>query len=154
MVRRLKSEIVGWDGNPRFPPREIRVIEVDYSEDERTVHRALKTYSRLRVNDARDGTERYATEFVLKLLKKRLFSSPQAFLDTLNKHEKSIRESAKLNSRSRTKPPQNILRRQLLQIDESYADDTEYEEASDSAVDTATRTFRPLSGQDIHSSTK
>lgn len=148
MVRRLKSEITRWDGQPRFPPREIHEIEVDYTEDEREVHRALKRYARLRTEAAHDGTERYATEFVLKLLKKRLFSSPQAFLDTLKKHESTISEPAEARARSRRKPPQNILRRQLQQIDESYADDDEYEGVTDSAVDTATRTFRPLSGQE------
>ncbi len=148
MVRRLKSEITRWDGQPRFPPREIHEIEVDYTDDEREVHRALKRYAYLRTDAARDGTERYATEFVLKLLKKRLFSSPQAFLDTLNKHERTISEPADSRAHSRRKPPQNILRRQLQQIDESYADDDEYEGATDSAVDTATRTFRPLSGEE------
>ena len=146
MVRRLKSEIILWNGQPKFPPREIHEIEVDYTNDERAVHRALTRYARLRTDAARDGTERYATEFVLKLLKKRLFSSPQAFLDTLNKHERTIREVAE--PRARRKPQQNILRRQLQQIDESYADDDEYEDATDSAVDSATRTFRPLSGQE------
>lgn len=148
MVRRLKSEITRWDGQPRFPPREIHEIEVDYTEDEREAHRALKRYARLRTEAARDGTERYATEFVLKLLKKRLFSSPQAFLETLNKHERSISEPAESRAHSRRKPPQNILRRQLQQIDESYADDDEYEGATGSAVDTATRAFQPLSGEE------
>ena len=148
MVRRLKSEITLWNGQPKFPPREIQEIEVDYTDDERAAHRALKDYARLRTEAAQDGSERYATEFVLKLLKKRLFSSPQAFLDTLNKHERTMSDRAESRARSRRKPPQNILRRQLQQIDESYADDDEYEDATDSAVDTATRTFRPLSGHE------
>ena len=148
MVRRLKSEITRWDGQPQFPPREIHEIEVDYTDDEREVHRALKRYARLRTEAARDGTERYATEFVLKLLKKRLFSSPQAFLDTLNKHERTISEPADSRAPSRRKPPQNILRRQLQQIEESYANEDEYEDATDSAVDAATRTFRSLDDQE------
>ncbi|MCY3780045.1 MAG: DISARM system SNF2-like helicase DrmD [Chloroflexi bacterium] len=148
MVRRLKSEITLWNGQPKFPPREIHVIEVDYTDDERAVHRALTRYARLRTEAARDGTERYATEFVLKLLKKRLFSSPQAFLDTLDKHKRTISESTRSHGQTHRKPPQNILRRQLQQIDESYADDDEYEGATDSAVDTATRTFRPLNNQE------
>ena len=148
MVRRLKSEITLWNGQPKFPPREIHEIEVDYSNDERAVHRALTRYARLRTEAARDGSERYATEFVLKLLKKRLFSSPQAFLDTLIKHERTISDSTRSRGLTRRKPPHNILRRQLQQIDESYADDDEFEGATDSAVDTATRAFRPLSGQE------
>ena len=148
MVRRLKSEITRWDGQPRFPPREIHVIEVDYDDDERAVHRALKQYAGLRTDAVRDGRERYATDFVLKLLKKRLFSSPQAFLDTLNRHEQSVSASAAAGARSRSKPLQGVLRRQLQQIDESYADDDEYEDATVGAVDTATRTFRSLNDQE------
>ncbi len=148
MVRRLKSEITRWDGQPRFPPREIHVIEVDYDDDERAVHRALKQYARLRTDAARDGTERYATDFVLKLLKKRLFSSPQAFLDTLNRHEQSVSASTASGARPRNKPLQGVLRRQLQQIDESYADDDDYEDATVGAVDTATRTFRSLNDQE------
>ena len=148
MVRRLKSEIARWNGTPRFPAREIHVIEVDYDDDERAAHQALKQYARLRTDAACDGTERYATDFVLKLLKKRLFSSPQAFLDTLNRHEQSVSESAVAGARSRRKPLQGVLRRQLQQIDESYADDDEYEDATIGAVDTATRTFRSLNDRE------
>jgi len=39
------------------------------------------------------------TEFVLKLLKKRLFSSPAAFLHTLTEHEKTLRESRRAMGR-------------------------------------------------------
>ena len=37
-----------------------------------------------------DNAEKFATEFVLKTLKKRLFSSPAAFAATLEQHEKSL----------------------------------------------------------------
>ena len=43
---------------------------------------------------------RLATDFVLKTLKKRLFSSPAAFLTTLNKHEASLRTATKRASGS------------------------------------------------------
>ncbi len=39
MVRRLKTDIVGWDGNPRFPERDIRALEVCYSAAEREAAR-------------------------------------------------------------------------------------------------------------------
>lgn len=56
---------------------------MDYAEDERAAHRDLKEYTTLRIGGATASGERYATEFVLKLLKKRLFSSPAAFATTL-----------------------------------------------------------------------
>jgi ERCC4-related helicase len=145
MVRRLKSEFIDeWDGKPRFPQRRLHVIEVDYSDEERQVHAWLKEYTALRHANMRDDSERFATEFVLKLLKKRLFSSPAAFAATLAKHVESITAVAQPAKRP-VRPSMGILRRQLAQIEEEYADDNEYEQATSGAVDTATRLFRELS---------
>jgi hypothetical protein len=91
MVRRLKSDLKGWDGAPRFPDRKLEAIEVSYSAQEREVHRLLQAYtsSRLAHTNAENETEYFASEFVLKLLKKRLFSSPQAFAIMLKQHEET-----------------------------------------------------------------
>jgi hypothetical protein len=84
MVRRMKSELPPkWDGSPRFPKRKLEPIEVPYTDEERSVHRALQEYADLRSKRTQDNAEAMATEFVLKTLKKRLFSSPAAFLTTL-----------------------------------------------------------------------
>lgn len=88
MVRRMKSDIVDFNGKPRFPRRVIHSLEVDYSEDERKVHQLFQEYSKLCLTNAA-GMARLpflALQFVLILLKKRLFSSPQAFAKTLAKH--------------------------------------------------------------------
>src|SRR6187551_1749601 len=54
-------------------------------------NRKLQRYCKLR-QEAGDGdVGNLGTEFVLKLLKKRLFSSPAAFLHTLTEHEKTLR---------------------------------------------------------------
>src|SRR6266851_8776899 len=87
MVRRLKSELPPhWDGTPRFPQRVLEPIEVDYTSEERTTHRHLQAYTHSRLAKPGDEVEQFATEFVLKLLKKRLFSSPEAFAITLKQH--------------------------------------------------------------------
>ena len=94
MVRRMKSELPPrWDGSPRFPNRVLEPIEVPYSDEERAVHAALREYVESRVIRSQDNTEKLATEFVLKTLKKRLFSSPAAFLATLDSHENSLRQA-------------------------------------------------------------
>ena len=90
MVRRMKTEIVDWRGKPRFPCRKLIPIEVAYPEEETATHATLSRYAALRKAAATDRTETFATEFVLKLLKKRLFSSPEAFRLTLEKHRKSV----------------------------------------------------------------
>ncbi|RME04629.1 MAG: helicase, partial [Bacteroidetes bacterium] len=121
------------------------VIEVAYPEEERQVHAWLKEYGRLRHEEADDTSgERFATEFVLKLLKKRLFSSPAAFAATLSKHEQTVTGQSEPR-KGRKRPSPGILRRQIAQIDEEYADDEAYETAAGSAAAAASQLFRPLS---------
>src|SRR5438034_1878789 len=79
MVRRLKSELPPrWDGTPRFPKRVLEPIEVHYSAEEHEAHRLLRASTNPRLEKCQEEVEKYASEFVLKLLKKRLFSSPEA----------------------------------------------------------------------------
>ncbi|MBK8536558.1 MAG: hypothetical protein IPL59_16370 [Candidatus Competibacteraceae bacterium] len=60
----------------------MQSLEVPYTEAERQAHRALQDYTALRMQNAKSAAEQFAAEFVLKLLKKRLFSSPAAFATT------------------------------------------------------------------------
>jgi ERCC4-related helicase len=148
MVRRMKSELpTRWDGSPRFPKRVLDPIEVPYTDEERAVHAALRQYAELRVERSQDNSEKLATEFVLKTLKKRLFSSPAAFLTTLDSHEKSIRQAKR--GKSVRKPSISILKQELDRIDEDYADDTEYDEATTDAVDAASLLFSEPSANEL-----
>jgi len=141
MVRRLKSELPPrFDGSPRFPDRKPEPLEVDYPQDERAIHAALREYTRLRHANVADHAEKFATEFVLKTMKKRLFSSPAAFATTLAQHERSLQTATRRRRASR--PTIGILQRQLDRVDEEYADDDEYEQAGQDAVDAASRLFR------------
>ncbi|GIK88174.1 MAG: helicase SNF2 family protein [Betaproteobacteria bacterium] len=147
MVRRLKRELPPrWDGSPRFPERVIAPIEVVYPDDERRAHQALAEYSALRTGGTRDDAERYASEFVLKMLKKRLLSSPQAFLITLEKHRESLRNARRVTVR--TAAPPGILRRQVEALEDDAADDDVHEQAAIDAVDSAAALFRPLEAQE------
>src|SRR3954466_8434564 len=115
MVRRMKSELPPkWDGSPRFPRRVLEPLEGPYTDEERAIHAALRRYAGLRSKRARDNAESVATDFVLKTLKKRLFSSPAAFLTTLNKHEASLRTATK--RASGVKPSVGILKREIDRI--------------------------------------
>lgn len=122
MVRRMKSELeLRWDGSRRFAKREVQHLEVDYTESERAAHRNLRKYAKLRQQAAElDAAGRMATEFVLKLLKKRLFSSPAAFSTTLAKHRKSLGKGGAGELVA--------LRRQVEELDDDFANDEEYEE--------------------------
>ncbi|WP_443062383.1 DISARM system SNF2-like helicase DrmD [Streptomyces sp. NBC_00457] len=86
VVRRLKSTITNLDGSPRFRTRrDPRELPVEYTDPEREIHGVLSSFSDLRrkrmTPKARGG--RRAADLVTLLLKKRLFSSPAAFLHTV-----------------------------------------------------------------------
>ncbi|HEX6288037.1 MAG TPA: DISARM system SNF2-like helicase DrmD [Herpetosiphonaceae bacterium] len=148
MVRRLKSELPPrWDGTPRFPERRLHTIEVAYTEAEHAIHRALQRYSALRQTRAADQTEQVATEFVLKLLKKRLFSSPEAFARTLAQHVQSL-ETARRRTKPQARPALGILRQQIAQVEEAFDDDAAADTASADALESATRLFRPPTGEE------
>jgi superfamily II DNA/RNA helicase len=81
------------------------------------------------------------------MLKKRLFSSPNAFAITLAKHE-SLLSNAK-RRKSSPKPTRGILQRQIDRVDEDYSIDDEAEEATQEAVDTAGLLFREPTGEEL-----
>lgn len=148
MVRRLKSELPPrWNGEPRFPKREIEPIEVAYTQQERDIHLALQQYSELRLTHASDSSEQYATEFVAKLLKKRLFSSPAAFFATLTKHESALTEAKRHTSVTR-RPSVGILRSKVEQLDEEHDNDESLIDATNEALEAVALLFREPTAQE------
>jgi SNF2 family DNA or RNA helicase len=140
MVRRMKTELkVTWDGRRRFAERKVKHLEVPYTEDERQAHRNLQRYTELRLKQAaaNDG-ERMAAEFVLKLLKKRMFSSPAAFGTTLEKHIATVGGQKAL--------AQNL--REIDDFSDDYADDDEYETETGEAVRAGSQALSPLSAEE------
>lgn len=143
MVRRLKSDILNWDGTPRFPPRKIEAIVVHYTDEEKQAHDLLNQYRSLRLSNVNDKS--FADEFVLKLLKKRLFSSTAAFLSTLEVHLQTLKNPPKTEAE---KPKISLLRREINNSEDSYATDQEFDEAQKNAIATATRSQRSLSADE------
>jgi superfamily II DNA or RNA helicase len=130
-VRRLKQDLVNDDGTPRFPRRKVVMLEVEHPESEREVHAQLVAYGVARA--ARLGSSasaRAAADFVTTLLKKRLFSSPAAFLRTLEVH----RETLLRERRPEATPSHTVLQR-LFEDAASSLDG----EASDDGVGEAER---------------
>ncbi|MEX1115855.1 MAG: DISARM system SNF2-like helicase DrmD [Akkermansiaceae bacterium] len=140
MVRRLKSELkLRWDGSRRFAERQVKHIEVPYTETERQVHRNLQRYTELRAKSAQTPSQRFGAEFVLKLLKKRLFSSPAAFASTIEKHAKSVGAGGASSGSAWM---------QSLSADDEYFDDEEYEAVAAEKIETASRHSAPLSREE------
>jgi superfamily II DNA or RNA helicase len=147
MVRRLKPELPPhFDGTPRFPVRKLEPITVTYSDEERAAHADLARYTELRIDNASTHAETFATEFVLKLLKKRLLSSPAAFSRTLAKHRHTV--EALGAARTKTRASLGVLRVLADRVDESYETEEDYEEAEDEAQSSSASVFKPLSGEE------
>ena len=138
MVRRMKSELeLRWDGSRRFAKRVVKHLEVDYTAAERRGHQALRRYAELRGASAATAGEQFATEFVLKLLKKRLFSSPAAFAITFEKHARSVGAGKGIANGT-------AWQRQVEEADNDFANDEDHENLSLEAVETASRHVMPL----------
>jgi hypothetical protein len=149
MVRRLKSEIMNWASKARFPERKIEPILVTYTRQERQVHQTLRTYSQHRSQLAlEDNAAHYAVEFVTTLLKKRLFSSPAAFLSTLEKHIESLNSPKRHTSVTR-RPDVGILRSRIERVEEEHDDDDELGEATAEALEATAQLFEPPDAQDM-----
>jgi len=142
MVRRMKSDIVDADGQPVFPIRKLECLDVDYSEEERSVHRLLHEFTESRSKSVEGTRYGFGTDFVHMLLKKRLFSSPMAFALTLAKHRETLergrthREGSTLDDR--------VLRKAIVRTEEEYSDDARAEEARLEAVEVASELAVPL----------
>lgn len=145
LVHRLKSEIENPDGTKRFPARKLEAIEVPYSDSEREAHRKLQRYSQSRQEAVKGEAGGLGTEFVLKLLKKRLFSSPAAFLTTLTKHEQTLRGLGKDASERSSAAS---LRLEVDRVEDDWSDDQEYEDAEADAITTATTAFARLTDEE------
>lgn len=143
MVRRLKSDITDKDGRPVFPARKLEALEVDYGVDERKIHAALVEYTKLRRDAAKEGGQGFATDFVLKLLKKRMFSSPAAFAATLEKHRGTI--ATRRGAITSDALEQRVVRRLVQEADEEYGNDEESEEAKVEAIEVVSSNLDALS---------
>ena len=147
MVRRLKSEIVDDQGRPVFPKRVPLSLEVEYGEEEEAVHAALTEYTASRLERVRGTKAEQGERFVLKLLKKRLFSSPAAFARTLARYVSTL--EGKDRARRRIQPMDaHVLRRYVREAEEEQVDDRAKEEAIDEAtVAVATMAPPPSEGE-------
>lgn len=135
MVRRLKTELTDKDGNRIFPTRDLRALEIPYSDEERAIHRKLVEYCVSREQTC-EGSGARGTWFINGLLKKRLFSSPAAFAATLEKHVATL--EGRRESKA-TPLEDRILRKAILKAEEDYADDRKAEDAQLEAIEEATR---------------
>jgi superfamily II DNA or RNA helicase len=127
VVRRLKRHIVDADGEPRFRQRDAREMPVAYPDDERRIHGLLKDFADARRKRLRQSKGRKAADLVTLLLKKRLFSSPYAFGQTIAVYADT------LASKTKTLPPEDEWLEDFFE-ETATLDDEALEEAEHDAL--------------------
>jgi superfamily II DNA or RNA helicase len=166
MVRRLKRDLPPrWDGSPRFPRRVTGYLEVQHTDEERHAHELLAEYAASRRKAAGGETGAAAADFVITLLKKRLFSSPKAFAETIETHLRTMtarsRQAAGAEAgpapgedeaerlagldRAVTRAGMRILKPLIERLEETADDDAAYRQSETEALHAARRMVPPLS---------
>ncbi|MEH1014225.1 DISARM system SNF2-like helicase DrmD [Micromonospora sp. CPCC 206060] len=154
MVRRLKSELPPrWDGTPRFPARHLNYLEVDYPAAERQAHDQLNRYAASRRSGAPGRAGELAADFVTTLLKRRLFSSPKAFAETVDTHlatmtARSDGTDADVIDRAGAAAGERVLQPMIERLAETAEDDQAYREAEADALTAVRHCVAPLSTQE------
>jgi hypothetical protein len=144
MVRRLKSDLVDAKGKKLYPVRRLEALNVEYTAEEREARQLLEQYIASR--EKQDEREGAASHFVHQLLRKRLASSPAAFMSTLARHTATI--EGKGEARRTSGLDERILRRAIAKTEEDYADDDTREAAESEAIEEASRRLRPLTSDE------
>jgi ERCC4-related helicase len=151
MVRRLKRDLPArWDGSPQFPVREIGYLPVEYSKVERETHALLARYAESRRTQGGDRTGRAAADFVTTLLKKRLFSSPKAFAETIETHLQTMnaRDDDDALDRAAARAGEKVLRPLAERLEETAEDDAAYATVQADALTTVRRLSAPLTKEE------
>ena len=165
MVRRLKRDLPPkWDGTPRFPTRVAQYLEVQHSAEERRAHRLLTEYAASRRKAAGGEAGQAAADFVTTLLKKRLFSSPKAFAETIETHRSTMTRRSHAAGGAEAAPEEDQVARSVADLDRAAAragtrilkplidrleetadDDAAYSESETEALHAVRRMVPPLS---------
>ncbi|HEY3261133.1 MAG TPA: DISARM system SNF2-like helicase DrmD, partial [Pseudonocardiaceae bacterium] len=129
------------DGTPYFGTRDLSYLEVAHTDAERQAHHLLRSYAAGRRATARDAGGRVAAEFVTTLLKRRLFSSPKAFAETIDVHLATM-------SGKEARPVSGSLPVLIDRVDEAADDDEQYRQAEAEALAAARHVAAPLTAEE------
>jgi len=137
MLRRVKEDLLTFEGKPLFPERIAQTVEYELSTDEQYLYDKVTDYVRTEMNraDRLDGKRRNAVGFALTILQRRLASSPEAIYQSL------VRRTERLRRRRDDVVSGRAVEDTL--VDEDYLDDDEHtaeerEQVEETVLDSAT----------------
>ena len=94
VLRRMKEQLVTFDGRPLFPERKSYTANYGLSDQERSLYEAVTDYCRNEFNRAQrlEGGRRNTVGFALIVLQRRLASSPEAIYQSLRSRKRRLEE--------------------------------------------------------------
>ncbi|WP_456412703.1 DEAD/DEAH box helicase [Oceanithermus profundus] len=146
MLRRVKEDLVRFDGTPLFPERKAYTVEYSLSDTERQLYEAVTTYVREEMNRAEKLDKRRGNTvgFALAMLQRRLASSPQAIHRSLQRRLKRRRDLLERLERGESIPQPVALDEEDLVERYEYAFPDEEEGPEFEELATSARTKREL----------
>jgi superfamily II DNA or RNA helicase len=142
MLRRVKEDLLTFDGKPLFPERIAQTVPYELSELEHDLYEQVTTYVREGMNraDKLDGKRRNTVGFALTVLQRRLASSPEAILRSLERRAARLerRKQEMLTGGTGTSPKANGVVADIDEFDDDEYSAEEVEQLEESVVDAAT----------------
>ena len=152
LLRRMKEEMVRFDGTPLYPPRESKTVSYPLNADERTLYEAVSQYVEEYYRKTTAGN-RSSVGLALSVIQRRLASSAWALLRSLERRAAILAENLKrLQDAMLTadefaleqgKLPTQDLREEKTGDEEESEDGTEEGERFDDVVSRATPARSP-----------
>lgn len=119
-VRRLKEEMVNYEGQPIYKPRLCQTVSFRLSPLEQEFYQAASDYLRWSF-ETNKQLNKNAAAMVVAVLQRRLASSTYAMLQSLRRRRERLLQSGIVDARSREKPS---LERIIEYFDNSTADES------------------------------
>lgn len=129
-LRRLKEEMVDWDGGQLFRPRHTKTVGYDLTPEEKELYDKVTAYVRSRRKEAKQKKNRNV-ELTLMVMQRRLASSIYAITKTLENRQRALNEVlAILRDPNRSEAEKRRLLKGTTSADDP-ANFEEYEEFSE-----------------------
>ena len=111
MRRMVKEDLLTFEGKPLFPERRAYTVPYELSAAEQDLYDAVTQYVREEMNRADrlkqqgDAKRGFTVGFALTVLQRRLASSPEAILRSLERRHKAPEEAPRRDALRRPAPP-------------------------------------------------
>ena len=152
ILRRMKEEMIRFDGEPIFPPRDSVTVEYPLNADERELYEATTEYCEVHWNRAK-LRNRGAAGLAMSVLQRRLASSTWALLKSFERREAKLTEELRLLEQGLLSTEELEARQQQLPLldvrdtktgdEEEIEDGLEESERNDEEVEAATDAVSP-----------